>query len=84
VPIKPASKLHFRTPAHPARYPKSIELRGRLWKAKAVLTLLNKVRRLSSQLFGLATLIIAHFSQGLFRSAAAHQVGLRVEQFGDF
>ena len=60
------------------------KLRGRLWKAKAVFTLFNKVRRLCSQLLGLATVIVAHFSQGLFRSAAAHQVGLRMEHFGDF
>jgi hypothetical protein len=70
--------------ALPARPDKSIELRGRLWKAKAVFTLFNKVRRLCSQLLGLATVIVAHFSQGLFRSAAAHQVGLRMEHFGDF
>jgi hypothetical protein len=61
-----------------------IKLRGRLWKAKAVLALLNKVRRLSSQLLGLTTVIIAHLSQGLFRSTAAHEVGLRMEKFGDF
>lgn len=61
-----------------------VKLRGRFWKAKAVLALFNKVRRLSSQLLGLATVIIAHFSQSLFRSAAAHQVGLRMEKFGDF
>jgi hypothetical protein len=61
-----------------------VELRGRLWKTKAGLALCNEVRRLSSQLLGLATVTIAHFSQGLFRSTAAREVGLRMEKFGVF
>ena len=50
-----------------------------------MLTLFNKVRRrLASHLVGFVSVVIANFSQGLLCSAAAHQIGLRMKQFGDF
>ena len=50
-----------------------------------MLTLFNNVRRrLSSHLVGFVSVVIANFSQGLLCSAAAHQIGLRMKQFGDF